>query len=100
VLDQGGEPVGVELALLPVGELEVQLTWQVAGMKGTGSDSYTAAGILVPRHRTLSMAELSCSPAGMPVLGLRSRATPGRCPGIWRCRCSGRSSGWPRRRSS
>jgi 3-hydroxy-9,10-secoandrosta-1,3,5(10)-triene-9,17-dione monooxygenase len=58
VLDQGGEPVGVELVLLPVGELEVQLTWQVAGMKGTGSDSYTAAGVLVPRHRTLSMAEL------------------------------------------
>jgi len=58
VLDQGGEAVGVELALLPVSELKVQLTWQVAGMKGTGSDSYAAAGVLVPHHRTLSMAEL------------------------------------------
>jgi 3-hydroxy-9,10-secoandrosta-1,3,5(10)-triene-9,17-dione monooxygenase len=55
VLDEQGAVIDQRVALLPVGEVAIEPTWRVAGMKGTGSDSFVVADLFVPEHRTLSM---------------------------------------------
>jgi alkylation response protein AidB-like acyl-CoA dehydrogenase len=55
VVDQAGEVVDQGLALIPMGELEIEDTWFVAGMKGTGSNALIAKEVFVPDHRILSI---------------------------------------------
>ena len=50
-------------AYLPVGELAVERTWHVAGMRGTGSHTLVADGLLVP--------ERWVTPAALPAPGDR-----------------------------
>ncbi len=40
------------LALLPMADLTVERTWHMAGMRGTGSHTVVADGVLVPAGRT------------------------------------------------
>lgn len=40
-------------ALVPMSDLLVRDTWQVAGMVGTGSNTLVAEGVFVPRHRVV-----------------------------------------------
>ena len=51
VIDQVG-------AFAPLAELEIEDTWFVAGMCGTGSNTLVAKDVLVPDHRTLQMSKL------------------------------------------
>jgi alkylation response protein AidB-like acyl-CoA dehydrogenase len=39
------------MALIPVADLDVELTWDVVGMRGTASHTLVAADIVVPAHR-------------------------------------------------
>jgi indole-3-acetate monooxygenase len=59
--DRGPAP---ELAVFPVGEVEVLDTWHVLGLGGTGSDDYTVHGVPVPRRRTTSMSAFQAWAAG------------------------------------
>jgi len=55
VVDESGEPVDQALAFVPMDELAIEDTWFVAGMKGTGSNTIVADGVLVPEHRLYSV---------------------------------------------
>jgi alkylation response protein AidB-like acyl-CoA dehydrogenase len=65
-------------AAVPVTELDVLDDWHVSGLAGSGSNSVVADGVVVPAHRTLSIASLMDGPAEpaaepfyrMPVLSL------------------------------
>src|SRR5215831_7451170 len=51
--DERGEMANLGLALLPMTELEIEDTWHMAGMKGTGSNTIVAVDVFVPEHRFL-----------------------------------------------
>jgi len=40
---------------LPVSEIEIHDTWYVNGLRGTGSNDYSATNVFVPAHRTLHL---------------------------------------------
>jgi alkylation response protein AidB-like acyl-CoA dehydrogenase len=48
-----GQIVNAGLSLLPMSELTVDDTWQMAGMRGTGSNTIVADNAFVPAHRFL-----------------------------------------------
>ncbi|WP_326836980.1 acyl-CoA dehydrogenase family protein [Amycolatopsis rhabdoformis] len=45
----------LQLALVPMSEVEVQDTWLVTGMRGTGSNTIVAHDVFVPDHRVLPL---------------------------------------------
>jgi alkylation response protein AidB-like acyl-CoA dehydrogenase len=51
--NERGEMANFGLSLMPMGELRVEDTWFMAGMKGTGSNTIVAEGAFVPAHRFL-----------------------------------------------
>jgi 3-hydroxy-9,10-secoandrosta-1,3,5(10)-triene-9,17-dione monooxygenase len=51
--DERGEMVNFGLSLMPMSELQVEDTWFMAGMKGTGSNTIVATDAFVPAHRFL-----------------------------------------------
>jgi alkylation response protein AidB-like acyl-CoA dehydrogenase len=51
--DDSGEVVDQGLALIPRGDLELEDTWFVAGMKSSGSNCLIARDVFVPGHRVL-----------------------------------------------
>jgi alkylation response protein AidB-like acyl-CoA dehydrogenase len=53
--DHRGEVVDRSLALLPMGELTVEDTWFVSGMRGTGSNCLVAEDVFLPEHRVMSI---------------------------------------------
>jgi alkylation response protein AidB-like acyl-CoA dehydrogenase len=48
-----GQIVNAGLSLLPIGEMSIEDTWFMAGMKGTGSNTLVAKDVFVPEHRFL-----------------------------------------------
>jgi alkylation response protein AidB-like acyl-CoA dehydrogenase len=46
------------MVLLPVADGEIEQTWEVAGMRGTGSHTLTFREVFVPAHRVLSMRRM------------------------------------------
>lgn len=53
--DEAGNPAGMAMAVVPKDELIKHDVWHVAGMCGTGSNTWEARNVLVPEHRaTLS----------------------------------------------
>jgi alkylation response protein AidB-like acyl-CoA dehydrogenase len=51
-------PIGipeVRWAWMPVSEVEIHDTWYVNGLRGTGSNDYSAKDVFVPEHRTLHL---------------------------------------------
>jgi alkylation response protein AidB-like acyl-CoA dehydrogenase len=48
-----GETVNFGLSLMPIGDLAIEDTWFMAGMKGTGSNTIVARDVFVPEHRFL-----------------------------------------------
>lgn len=46
------------LFAVPVGEVAIQDTWNTLGMRGTGSNAVEADGVLIPGHRTCTLADL------------------------------------------
>jgi alkylation response protein AidB-like acyl-CoA dehydrogenase len=64
LLDTGGTPE-VRLVLLPRHEVELlEGSWEVAGLRGTGSVDFTVADALVPERRTVRLSSPSPWPAG------------------------------------
>jgi 3-hydroxy-9,10-secoandrosta-1,3,5(10)-triene-9,17-dione monooxygenase len=55
VPDAEGKVVDQALAFAPVGDVTIEDTWYVAGMKGTGSNTIVADRIVVPEHRLVSV---------------------------------------------
>ena len=55
--NDSGETVNFGLSLMPIGEVRVEDTWFMAGMKGTGSNTITAKDVFVPEHRFLPYPE-------------------------------------------
>ena len=59
VVDEDGEPLmeddgvtkQIRTMFLPVSDITLTDTWQVSGLVGTGSDSYTVTDLFVPDHR-------------------------------------------------
>jgi 3-hydroxy-9,10-secoandrosta-1,3,5(10)-triene-9,17-dione monooxygenase len=49
-----GQPSPV-VALVPRDQVEIEDTWHVTGMRGTGSNTVVTAGVSVPFHRTISL---------------------------------------------
>ncbi|MBV2357150.1 oxidoreductase [Streptomyces sp. J2-1] len=47
------------LALLPIGDIDVEDSWYVAGMRGTGSETAVADEVSVPAERLLSYVEVA-----------------------------------------
>ncbi|KUN07198.1 hypothetical protein AQI95_11690 [Streptomyces yokosukanensis] len=43
---------------VPCRELVIKDSWHSLGLRGTGSNTVVAAGVLVPRHRSFTLAEL------------------------------------------
>ena len=53
VTDADGQVVNQGLALIPRGDLSLEDTWFVAGMKSTGSNALIAEDAFVPEHRVM-----------------------------------------------
>ncbi|MGH7905903.1 MAG: acyl-CoA dehydrogenase family protein [Candidatus Binataceae bacterium] len=58
VIDKAGNPVDLKLVYAPMSELEIEETWFVAGMEGTGSNTIVAKEVFVPDWRALSLSEI------------------------------------------
>ena len=50
------------IALVPMGELSVEDTWHMAGMRGTGSDTIVAEEVFVPEERVLFLSGAAAAP--------------------------------------
>ncbi|MDR6974330.1 alkylation response protein AidB-like acyl-CoA dehydrogenase [Streptomyces sp. 3330] len=59
-----GDPPAAATVLVPVRDLRVKDTWHVAGLRGTGSQSLVAEGVLVPEHRIITAAVAAKAGAG------------------------------------
>lgn len=51
--DERGEMANLGLSLMPIGDVTLEDTWFMAGMKGTGSNTIHARDVFVPEHRFL-----------------------------------------------
>lgn len=58
-LDRRSNEPDVRVGLVPTNELKIEDTWYVAGMSGTGSNTYAGTNIFVPAYRTLSMKDIT-----------------------------------------
>ncbi|MFJ2059857.1 acyl-CoA dehydrogenase family protein [Streptomyces sp. NPDC087908] len=61
--EPGGGDRSPRVLALPRTDFLVEDTWRNSGLRGTGSNSVTVAGVFVPRHRTMSRDVLA---AGRP----------------------------------
>jgi alkylation response protein AidB-like acyl-CoA dehydrogenase len=51
--DAQGQMANLGLSLMPMAELAIEDTWNMAGMKGTGSNTIVGTDVFVPEHRFL-----------------------------------------------
>ena len=56
VEDSDHNIVDQAVGFAPISELDIEDTWFVAGMSGTGSNTLIARDVFVPNHRTLSVS--------------------------------------------
>ena len=70
-------PVGdaVGMALVPLSDLVVKDTWNMAGLRGTGSHTLVATEVFIPDHRTLSLPQLADHSVSLGALSLPLVAT-------------------------
>ncbi len=54
--DESGRIVDQGVAYAPIAEFQIEDTWFVAGMRGTGSNTLVAKEVFVPDHRVLSIS--------------------------------------------
>jgi alkylation response protein AidB-like acyl-CoA dehydrogenase len=52
-VEVGGDAPVLHTALIPMSDLDVEDTWLVTGMRGTGSNTVVADDVFVPEHRLL-----------------------------------------------
>ncbi len=80
-------PAGPMMLLLPRRDYVIVDTWQVSGLKGTGSKDIAVAGAFVPEHRTALMHDLreGCAPAaGCIIRPTSAFPNSASCPFTWR----------------
>jgi alkylation response protein AidB-like acyl-CoA dehydrogenase len=53
--NEKGEVANLGLSLTPIADLEIEDTWHMAGMKGTGSNTIVAKDVFVPRASLLGL---------------------------------------------
>lgn len=58
VHDGDGGQVDQGVAYMPIGELRIEDTWHVAGMRGTGSNTLVADDLFVPEHVVATSANV------------------------------------------
>ncbi|HEY6649876.1 MAG TPA: acyl-CoA dehydrogenase family protein [Mycobacterium sp.] len=58
VTDDSGQP-DAYFCLVPAAQLGLEDTWRTLGMRGTGSNTFTAEDVFVPEHRTIPVTKLS-----------------------------------------
>jgi alkylation response protein AidB-like acyl-CoA dehydrogenase len=51
--NERGEMTNLGLSLMPIGDVTIEDTWFMVGMKGTGSNTIVAKDVFVPDHRFL-----------------------------------------------
>jgi len=56
ILNEAGETIDQGGALVPLSELAIKDTWQVSGMRATGSDTLVGKEVFVPSHRMMRMS--------------------------------------------
>lgn len=54
----GSNAADVRVGLVRTDQLKIEDTWYVAGMSGTGSNTYAGTNIFVPEYRTMSMKDI------------------------------------------
>ena len=57
-IDRDGQEKGVRLGLVPTDQLTIEDTWFVAGMSGTGSNTFVAQDVFIPERRTLLLDDV------------------------------------------
>ncbi|MFA7552850.1 MAG: acyl-CoA dehydrogenase family protein [Spongiibacteraceae bacterium] len=57
MIDGDGGPIvpGINMAYLPMSEIEIVDSWYVTGMQGTGSDTVVAKDVFIPEHMLVTM---------------------------------------------
>lgn len=55
VVDETGQTIDQGLAMIPVSDLRIEDTWQVAGMAASASNCLVAEEVFVPLHRIMSV---------------------------------------------
>ncbi|MCX2929922.1 acyl-CoA dehydrogenase family protein [Mycobacterium sp. CVI_P3] len=50
------------LAVMPMSDVQIENTWHVAGMKGTGSDTVVADNVLVPSTMLAAFSDIAVAP--------------------------------------
>ncbi|MCH2173377.1 acyl-CoA dehydrogenase family protein [Myxococcota bacterium] len=88
VTDGQGEALPPIVAVVPKCDLEVEDTWHVAGLKGTGSTHFNAQDLFVPDHRTMGFPQSVRQRGGelfrLPVVGFFGPAFAGFPQGVGR----------------
>ncbi|HTF50109.1 MAG TPA: acyl-CoA dehydrogenase family protein [Pseudonocardia sp.] len=64
VADEHGAVLDRAMALVPMGELWIENTWDMAGMRGTGSHTLVSDRVFVPDHRIRSLTAIIQGPTG------------------------------------
>jgi 3-hydroxy-9,10-secoandrosta-1,3,5(10)-triene-9,17-dione monooxygenase len=59
ILDENDVPVDRALAIVPLDALSIEDTWDMVGMRGTGSHTLVAERIFVPDHRIRRFADIA-----------------------------------------
>lgn len=62
LLDDHGNEVGQDVAYMPIGEIAIEDTWYVAGMRGTGSNTLVARDVFVPTQRLALTGHVNGTP--------------------------------------
>jgi 3-hydroxy-9,10-secoandrosta-1,3,5(10)-triene-9,17-dione monooxygenase len=58
IVDGAGAVTARGIAVVPMADLSIENTWDMVGMRGTGSDTLVAEGIFIPDHRIRPFADL------------------------------------------
>ncbi|MBM2623830.1 hypothetical protein JIG36_50910 [Actinoplanes sp. LDG1-06] len=65
ILDVVGESTADRgIALVPMRDLSIEKTWNMVGMRGTGSDTVVADDVHVPEDQVLFLSRMTMSPTG------------------------------------
>ncbi|MVU81316.1 acyl-CoA dehydrogenase [Nocardia sp. ET3-3] len=67
-IPSGSEPesLGPHLVLMPRERLEVEDTWHVVGLRGTGSNTVVARELFIPAHRIVSLTAVMSGTIALP----------------------------------
>jgi alkylation response protein AidB-like acyl-CoA dehydrogenase len=64
VVNDSGEVIDQAMAIVPMDDLAIRDTWDMAGMRGTGSHTLIGERFFVPHHRMRPFASLIAGPTG------------------------------------